>query len=888
MFRKMLGCGRAPLGTRNVPALESGETMILPDAQSIRDRPHARALVRSQRALRWSLGAALLILLALVTLPPVISTWAVALRQQLSEQIQAFEDTRLRIENNVQSMQAATRGYIITQQPSFLEAYGTAAAAIPGDLQRLEQLAPLVDPLLVPQVAELRARVTRWQEQGPELHIALVQQDNLAGAVANVSAGQSQQRFDAALEQLRLLGAELVGIDARLTARISGLRRLETGLGLGLGLLGLGLGAYLVRIVGGVARLTREIDYQRQRAEEAVVLAEAANAAVVREQQRLQAVFDHSPEGIVLAEAGAGRILLANQAARTLLDDPLPLGQPLSPDVIARLYRATGERSQPEHVPLLRALAGAAQIGVELTIEQRAGRRVPVLFNAVPLHDAEGRLEGAVAVFQDLSRFREVERLKSDFVALVSHELRTPLTAIQGCVQSLLHTPGSPDSQRAAEFLQIIATQSARLHELIDNLLDMSQLEAGTFRLRVSPLQPGQLIRSVVRHANERLPGLTVQADLSQPLPTLAADAQRIEQVLLNLIDNARKWSPPEGVITVRAEPRPDEICISVRDQGPGIPPEQRERIFERFFQGSPPNGSDPEGTSGTGLGLAICRAIVEAHGGRIWVDPAVTAGARLCFSLPRTPIAPPAEEDGALLTALPRRAHDTAHILVVDDEPALRQMLEGSLRSAGYVVGSVPEGQAAIEYLATERPDLVILDVMLPGQDGFRVLQQLRDWSEVLVLMLTAAPEPQNVVRGLELGADDYLTKPFNMPELLARVTALLRRRQPALELDAPTVVQRGPLTIDLARRSVTVNGAPVELTPTEFRLLTTFAQHPGQVLTHTQLLQQVWGPQYGGENHYLWVHIGRLRQKIEPDPKTPQLIVTERGVGYRLAAEG
>jgi len=224
---------------------------------------------------------------------------------------------------------------------------------------------------------------------------------------------------------------------------------------------------------------------------------------------------------------------------------------------------------------------------------------------------------------------------------------------------------------------------------------------------------------------------------------------------------------------------------------------------------------------------------------------------------------------------------------LVVDDEPALRQVLVKSLGGAGYLVDGVAEGQAAVEYVASEQPDLVILDLMLPGEDGFRVLERLRDWSDVLVLILTASPEPDNVVRGLQGGADDYLTKPFSMDELLARVEALLRRGPRAGVPEAPAVFQSGPLTVDLAKRRVTVEGTAVELTPTEFRLLTVLARHAGQVLTHAQLLEQVWGPAYGGESQYLWVHIGRLRQKIEPDPKTPSLVLTERGVGYRLAAD-
>jgi two-component system KDP operon response regulator KdpE len=604
---------------------------------------------------------------------------------------------------------------------------------------------------------------------------------------------------------------------------------------------------------------------------------------ISRERQRLQVVFEQSPEGIILVEAGSGNVVLANQAAHTLLDAPLPAGAPLEPEVLARFRRDDGTVCPIDDIPLMQALRGVPQIGIEIGIEQHDGRRVPVLFNSVPLHDAQGELQGALALFQDLSSFREVERLKSDFVAMVSHELRTPLTAIQGCTQSLLSGQAGLDTQRTREFLEIINAQSVRLHDLIDNLLNISQVEAGALQLRRTAVQPSRLVRSLARQVGEQFPQYRLEVEIADPLPAISADPYRLEQVLLNLLDNARKFSPPDGLIMLRVEQRPDALCFSVRDQGPGIPAEDRARVFERFYQSTPP---PREMSRGTGLGLAICKALVEAHGGKIWIDEHVTNGARICFTIPLQRVAAPAGEHTRLATVV-RTAHETAHILVVDDEPVMRQMLEGSLRNAGYVADSVPEGLAALEYLASEQPDLVVLDLMLPGQDGLAILQQIRDWSQVLVLILTAAPEPQTSVRGLQLGADDYMTKPFNMDELLARIEALLRRRRQTTTQQLPAVLQRGPLMLDLARRSVQVDDTPVDLTPTEFRLLAVLARHPGQVLTHAQLLQQVWGPAYGGESQYLWVHIGRLRQKIEADPKAPRLILTERGVGYRFAAE-
>jgi DNA-binding response OmpR family regulator len=220
----------------------------------------------------------------------------------------------------------------------------------------------------------------------------------------------------------------------------------------------------------------------------------------------------------------------------------------------------------------------------------------------------------------------------------------------------------------------------------------------------------------------------------------------------------------------------------------------------------------------------------------------------------------------------------------VVDDEASLRIVLESSLTNAGYTVGTAAEGVAALEYVATERPDLVLLDLMLPGDDGFAVVQQLRDFTAVPIMMLTASSDEQHIVRALQLGADDYLVKPFGMDELMARIEALLRRAGGATDNREPAVIGAGDLSIDLARRAVRLNGSPVELTPIEYRLLAYLARHTGQVLTHEQILRHVWGAEYGGESQYLWVHMGRLRQKIEADPKQPRHILTERGTGYRF----
>jgi two-component system KDP operon response regulator KdpE len=221
-------------------------------------------------------------------------------------------------------------------------------------------------------------------------------------------------------------------------------------------------------------------------------------------------------------------------------------------------------------------------------------------------------------------------------------------------------------------------------------------------------------------------------------------------------------------------------------------------------------------------------------------------------------------------------------HILVVDDEPAIRRILRANLAAHGYDAIVVETGEEALRLAGIRMPDLVILDLMLPGISGLEVCRTLRSMSSVLILVLSARGEERTKVQALDLGADDYLTKPFGIDELLARVRALLRR--PIAPLDATAPVQVGPLSLDLDAHEARRDGALLDLTPREFEVLAFLMRHANKVVTHRLLLSQVWGPQYETETQYLRVFINRLRRKIEDDPARPRIIVTEPGVGYRL----
>jgi two-component system, OmpR family, KDP operon response regulator KdpE len=829
---------------------------------------------RTYKALLIGLIFVVALLLALITLPPLTSGRADTLRTHLDTDVQTFANTLTAIENSVQEMQAATRGYILTRQPIFREQYRAAQGALPARLQDLRQLGPEVDPELVPQVADLLQVVERWQRDGSDRQVGLVQQGRSADATAEVAAGTSQALFDSLRGRINNLQEQTQATQSALVIQIDRARTLQVALTSGLGVLGLLAVGFVIAGFRSLVGLMGALQTARERAAR---LAQEART----ERQRLQTVFDHSPDGLLFVEAPHGTVGLANPATITLLG-PLPVGTGLRAQPwTARVYRSGGEPYPVDELPLLRTVeCGETCRGVELTIEQPDGQRTPVLLTSVPLRAEDDGLLGAVAVFRDLRSLREVERLKSDFVALVSHELRTPLTAIQGCVQTL-QSGGESDPARTHEFLQIIAEQGERLQELIDNLLSLSQVETGALRLRRELIQPDPLLHGVLRQLRDRLSGLRVQTDLAPALPRISADVRRIEQVLFNLLDNARKFSPPGGAITLHAAHTNGTVTLGVRDQGPGVPLAERERIFERFYQIEQPTTRN---IGGTGLGLAICKAIVESHGGRIWVEAAPGGGANFSFSLPAMPAtdAGIVRSDAAVL--VPPRT-DAPYVLVVDDDPALRRLLERSLPEAGYRVQAVMEAQAALEAVIQQPPDVILLDLMLPGMDGFTLCKQLREWTRVPIIMLTARAAEKDVVLGLQLGADDFVTKPFRSNELLARIEAVLRRVQHDPAPGSPSLIQVGELMIDLAQRRVTTDDTEVSLTPIEYQILAYLASHAGQVLTHQQLLQEVWGAEYGGENHYLWVHIAHLRQKLEPDSKQPRYILTERGVGYRLA---
>jgi len=224
------------------------------------------------------------------------------------------------------------------------------------------------------------------------------------------------------------------------------------------------------------------------------------------------------------------------------------------------------------------------------------------------------------------------------------------------------------------------------------------------------------------------------------------------------------------------------------------------------------------------------------------------------------------------------------ARILIIDDEAQICKLLSVSLRAHGFIPEEVPTGRDGINRAAVFKPDLMIVDLGLPDMDGKEIIREIRQWSNAPIIVLTARDQEQEKIDALDAGADDYITKPFSIGELMARIRVCIRRMAAG---ENEPVLLCGGLKVDLVQRRVTMDGHEIKLTPTEYEIIKLLAQHAGRVLTHKQLLKAVWGNSYDGDTHYIRVYVGQLRRKIEKDPAQPKYIITESGIGYRLMGQ-
>ena len=612
-----------------------------------------------------------------------------------------------------------------------------------------------------------------------------------------------------------------------------------------------------------------------------------ANARRYREEQRakadLETLIDTSPVGVLVFDAKTGGLTSINREARRIVSD-LCLPDDSAEQLLGALTfrRADGREVSLEEFPLAQVLStGETVRAEEIVLQAPDGRSVTTLVNATPIRSQEGETESVVVTLQDLTPLEEQERLRAEFLGMVSHELRTPLTSIKGAAATLTEAASDLDPAEMLQFFRIIGEQADHMRDLIGDLLDVARIETGALPVSPEPVEAAVLVDEARSRFQSGGGRSNLVIDLPPDLPRVMADRRRIVQVLNNLLSNAARHSNELSPIRVAAVPDGVLVAFSVADDGVGVPAERLPHLFRKF---SRLEGEEQRREiGGSGLGLAICRGIVEAHGGRIRAESdGPGLGSRFTFTVPAveeavTPASPPSRWRKTKTRERPR-------ILCVDDDPQTLRHVRDALTRAGYTPVVTGDPEEVSRVMAEEAPRLVLLDLMLPGSDGMELMKEIREVSDVPVIFLSVNGQEEVVARAFDMGAADYVVKPFSPMELVARVKAALRKRA-APELAEPSEPYvRGDLTIDYPQRRVTVAGRPVALTVIEYRMLVELSVNAGRAQTNEHLLQRVWGPDRGEDSGPVRNIVKRLRRKLGDDPGSPTYILTEPRFGYRV----
>jgi two-component system sensor histidine kinase KdpD len=508
-----------------------------------------------------------------------------------------------------------------------------------------------------------------------------------------------------------------------------------------------------------------------------------------------------------------------------------------------------------------------------------ADRRVVEAFAAqAAIALRQERLEERVAAVGPLA---EIDKLRTALLSAVSHDLRTPLASAKAAVDSLRSRDVEFSDEDRTELLDTAEEALDRLSRLVENLLDMSRLQAGA--LAMSP-QLISLAEALPRVVDDLGPvGWHVGIRVPDDLPEVHADPALLERALANVLSNALRYSPADQPPIVTVSEHGGHVEIRVIDHGPGtrlgpgVPAVPAPRRPRQRYRRRPRPRAVPRPGGGHGR-----HARPGADPRRRPYYDAAPAGGRTDRRRGGTGRRPGDPRSARPLAAGRAGSTHMTRVLIVDDEPQILRALRINLHARGYDVVTAADGAEALHAAAANKPDLVVLDLGLPDVDGVEVIRKLRTWTTVPILILSGRMDSAGKVDALDAGADDYVTKPFNVEELLARIRAVTRRHASP---DAPSAVRIGRHTVDLTDHRVAgVDGATVHLTPIEWQLLEVLVRSPGKLVSQRQLLQQVWGPTYQTETEYLRQYMKHLRRKLEDDPARPRHLLTEPGMGYRF----
>ena len=597
-----------------------------------------------------------------------------------------------------------------------------------------------------------------------------------------------------------------------------------------------------------------------------------AHQADQRTRTQLEALIETCPVGVAVLDAETNRPVSFNREARRIVSELQVPG--ISEVELSGMLTC---RFADGREVTLGELGNAERVrSEEVELYLPDGRAVRTLLDVTPVRSADGTVDRVVAIMQDLAPFEALARARAEFMGMVSHELRSPLVAIKGAAAMVLGASREFDMEELIQFFRIVDEQANLMDALVGDLLDAGRIAAGTLPVMPESAEFAVLAeqaRSAFQNAGGRQ---TVVVNLPTDLPRVMVDGRRIVQVLNNLLANAARHSPPDSQIRLAASLDGAHVAVSVTDEGEGMTPDRLANLFRRHV------GVGESSGGGSGLGLVICKGLVEAHGGRIRAESdGPGKGMRVTFILPL------AEESGEIATAQagapkPQRGQEGERILVVDDDPQILRQVRDTLSAAGYMPAVTGDPQEVAHLIEEGKPELVLLDLMLPSTDGFALMENIPAMADLPVIFISAYGRDETVARALEAGAADYIVKPFSPTELTARVRAALRRRK------GPEPFVLGDLIIDHTRRRVSIAGQAVRLTVIEYELLHLLSVNSGRVLSYETLMGRLWGDKNGNNPERVRNFVRKLRSKLGDPATSPSYILNERGVGYRMPEPG
>ncbi len=598
------------------------------------------------------------VLIALVAALGIVGAYTSLLGRQAYNNIQAATDLLLN-ERDASSflidMESGTRGYIITGDPQFLQPYNTAVSQLPGRWSKISvQIAQLDENAAVKSeldglVITAKNNAQRWQSDWAEKEIELRGSNQAAQAMSGDENMLGKQLFDVVRQSTQQLDSALNDRLRSHSADLNSIRQTQMGLLVGIGIIALISGIFTLRVSRRESRLQDE-----------------ATRQVDTERQRLQAVIDNLPVGVRLVRTPDSRVILQNDMAEELF--PAEIWNSMTrPERIEyfKMSKPDGTLLSPGEAPVARAIAAGTTVhDIEFSVETGkrtggpAGRRRHLLASASPIRDDHGNITAVAVVMQDVTRLREIDQRKDEFIATAAHELRNPLAALSGYNQLIQRviSKGMADQSMIERNIGEMSRQITRLNNLVERLLDASRIQLGRLILDRSKQDLILIARMVVddlkaADGNAHNILLTAPDEL-----TGCWDALRLEQVITNLVGNALRHTPPNSNVEVKLQKLGSQARVEVIDEGPGIPPEQRPHLFDRYYQTAalspsmipgerPPTDDGQAGTErrsnapqkrqGLGLGLYISQEIVKAHKGRIGVDPNPEGGSIFWFTLP-------------------------------------------------------------------------------------------------------------------------------------------------------------------------------------------------------------------------------------------------------------